>query len=187
MSIGNSELLLRRRCSPACLWLLLALSFLGVGTLRAQTEEGIKAAFIYNFAKFVEWPASAFGTPSAPVTIGFVGGGALADIFEQNSKGKNANGRDLLVKRLSDAAGTDQCQIVYVADAGQLGAVSAALKGKPVLMVGEPETLLETGGAVRFVKDGTKVVFDLNLASAAAVGLKVDPKIQKAARTVRGG
>jgi len=159
----------------------------GAHLLQAQTEEGIKAAFIYNFSKFIEWPATAYASPSAPVTIGFVGGSALADLFEENSKGKNANGRDFVIKRLSGVAGAEECQIVYVAEAGQINAVLGALKGKPTLVVGEAENLLDSGGAIRFIKEGAKVVFDLNLATATAAGLKVDPKLQKAARTVKGG
>lgn len=187
MNTGNNKSVLRPwRCAG---WLLVIAGFWSASTcaIQAQTEEGIKAAFIYNFAKFVEWPATAFATPTAPVTIGFIGGSALADVFEENAKGKNANGRDFVIKRLTNASGAEQCQIVYVADASQLGALSGALKGKPVLLVGEPENILESGGAIRFIKEGAKVVFDLNLASAGAAGLKVDPKIQKAARTVKGG
>ena len=159
----------------------------GAYALQAQTEEGIKAAFIYNFSKFIEWPAAAYASPSAPVTIGFIGGNTLADVFEENSKGKNANGRDFVIKRLSGVAGAEECQIVYVADGGQISAVLGALKGKPTLVVGEAENLLDAGGSIRFIKEGAKVVFDLNLANTTAAALKVDPKLQKAARTVKGG
>ena len=187
MNTGNTKSALGLwRCAG---WWLLFAGVWSASTcaLQAQTEEGIKAAFIYNFAKFIEWPAAPFASPTAPVTVGFVGGSALADSFEQNTKGKNANGRDFVIKRLSGASGAEQCQIVYVADASQVGALTDALKGKPVLLIGEPEAILESGGAIRFIKEGAKVVFDLNLASVGTAGLKVDAKIQKAARTVKGG
>lgn len=154
--------------------------------LQAQTEDGIKAAFVYNFAKFTEWPAGAFADGSAPIIVGFVGAASLADIFEKNVVGKNANGRDFVIKKLSDAAGVEKCQIVYVTSSSQVGAVVAALKSKPVLIVGEGEEILSTGGSIRLFKDGTKIAFDLNLTAIAAVGLKVDPKLQKTAHSVKG-
>jgi hypothetical protein len=164
--------------------------FLGLGLSDravAQSEEGMKAAFLYNFAKFTEWPSGAFASPSAPINVGFIGAGSLADTFEQNTKGKNANGRDFVIKKLGGAAGAEECQIVYVANAGQVGAVTSALKGKPVLIVGDPASLLDSGGMVRFASDGTKVVFDLNLASVNGAGLKLDPKLSKIARNIKGG
>jgi hypothetical protein len=164
--------------------------FLGLGVsnrVMAQSESGIKAAFLYNFAKFTEWPAGAFASPAAPINVGFIGAGALAETFEQNTRGKNANGRDFVVKKLNGAAGAEDCQIVYVAEAGQVGAVTAALKGKPVLIVGEPSSLLDHGGMIRFVADGAKIVFDVNLTSVNGAGLKLDPKLSKIARNIKGG
>jgi len=187
MNTGNNKSVLRGWGRVAGLWLIAAGWSVSTCSMQAQTEDGVKAAFIYNFAKFVEWPAAAFASPASPLTVGFIGGGGLADSFEQNSKGKNANGRDFVVKRLSGVAEVEQCQMIYIADAAQVDAVTAALKGKAVLIVGDPENLLDSGGAIRFIKEGAKVVFDLNLTAAAQAGLKVDPKIQKAARTVRGG
>lgn len=72
----------------AALWLLSGSHVL------AQSADEVAAAFIYNFSRFVEWPARTFSDGSAPVTVGFVGKTAMADIFEQNVKGKNANGRE---------------------------------------------------------------------------------------------
>lgn len=170
--------------------LLLALGLIWFGwpdRAAAQSEEGVKAAFLYNFAKFAEWPASAFASASTPITVGFVGGTELADTFDQNVKGKNVNGRDFVVKKLSGAAGVEQCQIVYVAEAGQVSAVTAALKGKATLIIGETDNLLTSGGMIRFAKAGAKIVFDLDLATTTAAGLKVDAKLQKVARTVKGG
>lgn len=169
-----------------CAALLLACLFGGMHA-QAQSEDGVKCAFLFNFAKFTEWPATAFKSPSAPVAIGFVGGGALAQTFEQAVRGKNANGRDFVVTQVTSASSAGDCQMIYVADAGQAAAVLAAIKGKPVLAIGDVDNLLETGGMIRFVRDGAKIVFDLNLEAAAAAGLKLDAKLGKIARTVKGG
>lgn len=153
----------------------------------AQSEDGVKAAFLYNFAKFTEWPAAAFADASAKISIGFVGGGALADTFSQAITGKNANGREFDVKKLGGAAEAGSCHIVFVSDASQAGAVVSATKGKPVLTVGEGEGFTGAGGMIGFVKDGAKVVFELNLEPAGAAGLKVDAKLKSVAKSVKGG
>jgi hypothetical protein len=150
----------------------------------AQNEDAVKAAFVYNFAKFVEWPASAFSDANAPIVVAFVGAGSLADTFEQNVKGKNVNGREFSVKRLPAAAGAEAAQIVVVGDAGQSSPVLGAVKGKPVLTIGDIDSF---SGAIRFVKDGAKMGFELDLDAAKGAGLKVDPKLQKVAKNVKGG
>ncbi len=166
-------------------WLAVALLGLAAAAKAlAQNEDAVKAAFVYNFAKFVEWPAAAFSDASAPITVAFVGAGSLADTFEQNVKGKNANGREFSIKRLPAAAGAEAAQIVVVGDAGQSGAVLGAVKGKPVLTIGDLDGF---NGAIRFVKDGAKIGFELDLDAAKGAGLKVDPKLQKVAKSVKGG
>jgi hypothetical protein len=167
--------------------LVAALLLGGAEKALAQSEDGIKAAFLYNFAKFTEWPASAFAGDSAPVTVGFVGADSLADKFEQNVAGKNANGRDFSVKRLTGAAGVESCQIVYVGDAGQTAAVIAAAKGKPVLTIGSDDGFLSGGGMINFMKDGGKVGFDMDLTGVNAAGLKIDSKLRQVAHNVKGG
>jgi hypothetical protein len=149
----------------------------------AQSEDAVKAAFLYNFAKFVEWPATAFPDGNAPIIVAFIGGGSLADTFEQNVKGKNANGREFSIKKLSAAGGESGAQILVIADGSQAAAAISATKGKPVLTVADADGV---EGAIHFVKDGPKMGFDLDLDAAKASALKVDPKLQKVAKSVKG-
>jgi hypothetical protein len=175
------------RCWTGLL-LLTGLVFLaGATPARAQSEEGIKAAFIYNFAKFTEWPATAFADASAPITVGFVGADSLADLFEKNVVGKNANGRDFAVKRFSSATGTENCQIVFVGDAGQAAAIMGAIQGKTVLTLGDSDSFAAAGGMVKFVKDGAKISFDLDFNAINGAHLKLDPKLRQIARSAKGG
>lgn len=169
--------------------LLLAGVFLAAASrpALAQSEEGIKAAFLYNFAKFTTWPDGAFAGGSAPVTVGFVGADALADKFEQVVTGRNANGRDFAIKKLAGGAGAENCQMVYVGDATQAAAVLGATKGKPVLTLGGSDSFVSAGGMVNFVMEGGKVSFDLDLNAVNANGLKVDAKLRQVARNVKGG
>ncbi|HTI69696.1 MAG TPA: YfiR family protein [Candidatus Limnocylindria bacterium] len=163
-------------------------AFLAAATLAsqafAQSEDTVKAAFLFNFAKLVEWPANAFQDGNAPIVVAFVGGESLADTFEQNVKGKNANGREFSIKKLTASAGAEGAQIVVIADGAQATAVTSAAKGKPVLTVASADGV---EGAIRFVKDGPKMGFDLDLDVAKASALKIDPKLQKVAKSVKGG
>jgi hypothetical protein len=124
---------------------------------------------------------------SAPITVGFIGADALADLFEANVTGKNANGHDLAVKRLTSPAGAETCQIVFVGDASQAAAVIAALKGKPVLTVGYSDGFANAGGMVNFIKNGAKMSFDLDLTEITAAGMALDAKLRGLARNVKGG
>lgn len=163
----------------------LAVLLLSAGLrVMAQSEEGVKAAFIYNFAKFTVWPASAFADASTKLAVGFVGASSLADTFEKNVAGKDANGRQFAIKKLDAGAGAEACHIVVIGDDAKAASVVDALKGKPILTVGEGEGF---GGVVGFVKEGAKVLFNLNLEPAKASGLTLDSKLQKVAKSVKGG
>lgn len=151
----------------------------------AQTQDDVTVAFLYNFARFVEWPAGAFANGDAPFTIGFVGRPALADRFSQAVQGKNVSGRDFAVRKLDDATGAAACQIVFVADAVQASAIITAVKGKPVLCVGEGEPFLAAGGMIAFSREGARLVFDVNPRAIAAATLSPGDKIIKAARSVK--
>ena len=165
----------------AACWLAIA------GRAVAQSADEVGAAFLFNFSKFVEWPANTFADAGAPITIGFVGKASLAETFEKNAKGKNANGRELVVKRLDAGAGAESCQIVFIGEASQVAAVLGAVKGKPVLTVGEGEAYLSAGGMIALSRDGSRLVIDVNGGILKASGLKPDPKLEKAARSVKPG
>ncbi len=153
----------------------------------AQSQEDVTVAFLYNFARFVEWPASTFSSNNAPFTIGFVGRPALAQRFTQAVQGKSVSGRELAVRKFDDAAAVTDCQIVFVGDAGAIAAVLSAAKGKPILCVGEGENFIGLGGMIAFSREGARLVFDVNPAAISAAGLKPGEKLTKAARTVKGG
>jgi YfiR/HmsC-like len=153
----------------------------------AQSQDDVTVAFLYNFARFVEWPSGAFANGDAPFTIGFVGRPALADRFSQAVQGKNIGGREFAVRKLDDATGAAACQIVFVGDAPQASAIIAAVKGKPVLCVGEGESFLATGGMIAFSREGARLVFDVNPGAITAATLSPGEKLTKAARSVKNG
>ena len=185
---SNSDILIYSFRRRATLILLAAVfAIIAIAPVFGQSADGVKAAFIYNFAKFTDWPAGAFASDGAPVTVGFIGADTLAEGFEKNVTGKNANGRDFAIKKLSSAADAATCQIVFVGDDSQASAVVNSTKGKPVLTVGGSDGFAGAGGMINFVDNGGKVGFDLNMTAINASGLKLNAKLQQVARNVKGG
>ncbi len=176
------------RCAPFKLLLTLVLC-LAAGHVRglAQTQDDVTVAFLYNFARFVEWPPASFASADAPFTIGFVGRPALAEKLARAVQGKNAGGREFNIRSLDGASAATSCQMVFVGDASQASAVLAAVKGKPVLCVGEGEAFLAAGGMIAFDREGARLVFDVNRGAIAAATLSPSEKLTKAARSVKGG
>jgi hypothetical protein len=169
--------------------LLTLVVFLSAGKVSglAQTQDDVTVAFLYNFARFVEWPPASFANGDAPFTIGFVGRPALIEKFSRAVQGKNVGGREFNVRSLDDASAATSCQMVFIGDAGQTPAVLAAIKGKPVLCVGEGDLFIAAGGMIAFGREGARLVFDVNPKAIAAASLSPGEKLTKAARSVKGG
>jgi hypothetical protein len=145
---------------------------------RAQSEATVKAAYLLNFAKLVEWPAAAFAGGDSLI-IGVVGRDAVGD--ELARANASANGRRIEVRRIS-AGEAAQCHLVF-APAGS-ESVIGAVAGKPVLTVGDGEGFARRGGALGFVKEGGTVKFEANPKAAARNGLTVSSKLLRVARGV---
>jgi hypothetical protein len=150
----------------------------------AQSEDALKSAFIFNFAKFTTWPSSAFAGGSAPLVVGIVGAPALADTLGKSVVGKNINGHAVEVKAV-DAAGASGAFHVLVVAGGQGKAVAAKVKGKPVLLVGQDAGFIEAGGMINLIVEGGKVSFEISPAAGQAASLEFDPKLKSLAKTVK--
>ena len=164
--------------------MLFALALLlGGGGARAESEASVKAAYLFNFAKFVEWPASAFSGGKAPLVIGIVGRDGVGDELLRVGNGVSANGHPIEVRRISAGEARD-CHLVFIPESEHGDAVIAAAQGSPVLVVGEGENFVRRGGALGFVKDGGSVKFEANPKAAARNGLTVSAKLLRSARAV---
>jgi YfiR/HmsC-like len=147
-------------------------------------EYQVKAAFLLNFTKFVEWPQTE-SSSSQPFSICLVGDDPFQGALERTVEGETVNGRKLSVQRLSSAqAIPPTCQIVF-AGAQEKG-FSRALTtlGSGILTVGEGDHFLKEGGMIAFVLENRRVRFDVNQHAAVAAGLKVSSKLLNVARSV---
>ena len=163
------------------LGLNLILLLLAGGHARAQapTEYQIKAAFLFNFAKFVQWPERAFAQASSPMVIGVLGDNPFHDDLARTVRDKAVDEHPLVVREFRSPAEATNCHILFIctSEKERLPGILGALKGTSVLTVGEMERFTELGGMINFVLQGTKTRFQINNEAAARAGLKISSKL----------
>jgi hypothetical protein len=180
---------LKRHAAGAAGALLLAAAFAlaAPGSLRGEgpSEYEVKAAFLYNFTKFVEWPPSAFAEGNAPLRLCVLG----EDPFGRSLNaavgvGEEVEGHRLTVVSTATLAHAAGCQILFVSrsERERLPQILAPLKSSPVLTVGDTKGFLDQGGIVNFILEGSKVHFEINPAAAEQAGLKISSKLLRLAR-----
>jgi len=149
------------------------------------TEYQIKAAFLYNFAKFVEWP-DAFADPHAPIVLGIVGEDPFGSVLDKIVLGKTVNDRGLVIKRLKEGPDLRNCHILFVSSSERkhMPQILESLQGSSVLTVGETDRFAQSGGVINFILEENKVRFEINSETAARAGLKISSKLLALARIV---
>lgn len=166
-------------------WLLSGASMQAQTPISAQ-EYQIKAAFLYNFAKFVEWP-EAMADPGKPLVIVVFGKDPFGPILEHTVWGKRINDRPLVVRRTTRPEEVVPCHILFVgsAEKDRLAEILKLVRNSGVLTVSEVENFLELGGAVKFVTEENKVRFAINIKAARRSGLSISSRLLSLAKVVR--
>lgn len=154
---------------------------------QAAAEYDVKAAFLYNFAKFVEWPPDAFDSPGSPMTLCIVGKDPFGDVLDTLVRGETLQGRPLIVHRTRDLLEVRDCHVVFLSRTEQArqDEVLATVRGAGILTVGEGDSFLREGGIIRFVLEANRVRFEVNLDAAERNGLKLSSKLLRLARSVQ--
>jgi len=169
---------------------IVAAVLVGCLTLRAEPdpslEHRVKAAFLYNFAKFVEWPTNAFTRVDSPFVIAVLGDESLTQVLEQTVKGKSIGNRAIQTRRITDTTRIGPCQILFVARSNtqQSEQIVDALGSANVLLVGESPGFLAAGGAISFTIREGKVRFEVDTVASERAGLKISSKLLRLAASV---
>jgi hypothetical protein len=142
------------------------------------SESQVKAAFLYNFAKFVKWPEASFPATNTPITIGILGDNPFGTDLEIAVRNRTISGHPVVIKQVS-MADLKQCHVVFISRTpkGNLADTLAAFKGATVLTVSDLDQFTEMGGMIHFVMDGNRVRFEINDAAARAAGLSISSKL----------
>jgi hypothetical protein len=174
---------------------LLALSHAGKPrAISAQTapsnEYAVKAAFLYHFAQFVDWPDGTFPQADSPLVYCTIGEDPFHGALEASLLGKKMDGHPFQVGHARQIGDDLQaCNVLFIGEKekGILPEVLANLKGRPVLLVGESDRFVQDGGMIGFCLEANKIRFEVNMESAEKAKLKISAKLLALAKNVIGG
>jgi len=180
------QVLLPRLTAGALAWALLA-----VPTLPAQnskpTEYQVKAAYLYNFGRFVEWPAKVRAAKDGPFTICVLGQDPFGPTLNAVLADETIAGKSVVTERIPKPEDAVKCQILFISSSEdiQLKQILEALDNTSVLTVSDMPQFSRRGGMVQFVLDGNRVRFEVNLVPTEHAGLTVSSELLKLAVSVR--
>lgn len=153
---------------------------------RAEASEaGVKAAFLYKFANYVEWPPAAFASPTAPLVIGVTGSEDVAKELERIVPGRAVNGHPVEVRRMKEGEGPAGVHVLFIGrDHPVMQGVLGAVQGQPILTVTDSPRGFDLGSVVNFVPAGDRLAFEVSLDSAEKSGLRISARMLAVARRV---
>jgi hypothetical protein len=156
--------------------------------LTAAGEYQIKAAFLVNFARFIEWPPEGTPADGTPFVIGLVGDDPFHSVLLETSYGESINGRPIAIRRLRWNERLDGCQILFIgsSEVQHLQEIIAALGASSVLTVGDFDSFARRGGMIELRTLANHVRFDVNKRIAASARLRISSKLLSLARVVIG-
>jgi hypothetical protein len=182
------------RRANGVLLLALALALLCAADLAAQQskpgEYQVKAVYLYNFGKFVQWPGRT-DTHAGEKTFAIcvLGRDPFGATLDEIIQGESVEGRSIVAKRLDRVENGEDCRILYISDSekDRLEKILDSLKAKPILTVSDLPNFSEQGGMIQFVLEGDKVRFEVNLGAVEKAKLSLSSQLLKVAVAVRPG
>jgi hypothetical protein len=186
-SFCRSSIVSRRACCAVALCgVLLLVRPTALSSQTANTDD-VKAAFLFNFAKFVEWPSEAT-SGGAPLNLGVLGNDAVNDALRTMTRDKTVAGRAVTVRRATASEDLAAFNMLFVgqSEKARVGDVLKRLDGTTVLTVSDADRFCEQGGIIGLVVEDNHVRFDVSLDAAERSRLKVSSKLLNLARRVLG-
>jgi hypothetical protein len=153
---------------------------------QSVSEDQLKAVYMFNFAKFVDWPAETLRTADAPMNFCVLGRSPASDELDVSIRGKAVNAHIIAVRHLRGPEEIKDCHLVFLAaSAGKQNLkLLQAARGLPVLLVSESPGFAKAGGAIDFLIEDGKVIFEVNQNAAETAHLKISSKLLALARIV---
>lgn len=155
----------------------------------AASERSIKAAFLFKFLAYVEWPALAFSAPEAPIVIGVLGADDIAAELSQITASRSANGRPVVVRRLREGESFAGLHVLYIgrSEAARVPGLVRAAQQRSILTVGDVPGGMDHGIVITFVVVDGRVRFEIAIDAAEKSGLKLSSRLLSIAQNVRSG
>ncbi|HYS77782.1 MAG TPA: YfiR family protein [Candidatus Dormibacteraeota bacterium] len=152
----------------------------------ALSEYQIKAAYLYYFSTFVDWPPEAFSRGREPLVVGVLGVDPFGAILDDTLRGKAVNDRPLIVRRFQNIKDARDSHVLFISSSerDRLPSILKALEGAAVLTVGDIDRFAPRGGQIAFRMEDKKVRFDINVAAVERARLKISAQLMKLGRIV---
>jgi len=154
----------------------------------ALSEYPGKAAYLYYFTTFVDWPSETFARTGETLVIGVLGEDPFGAALDETLRGKSVNNRRIVVRRFVTPRDARDSHILFISasERDRLATILKGLDGAPVLTVGDLDGFATRGGAIAFRMEDKRVRFDINAAAVERSGLKVSAQLMKLGRIVDG-
>jgi hypothetical protein len=169
---------------------VLLVLFTGANQAPAQdnppSEYQLKAAFLYSFARFIDWPSNSFASPQSPFAICILGLDPFGPAIDDTLRGKTIGEHPVVVQRAKEPAEVRHCQIIFVSSSEkrQLPEILAALQGTGALIVGESDRFADSGGTIQLMLEKNHVRFAINTDAAESAGLRISSRLLVLAKVV---
>jgi YfiR/HmsC-like len=162
------------------------LVLLAPSLVRAETADQVKAAFLFNFARYVEWPPSAFASDKQPIRLCVLGQAELEGVVSRIVSGRSVRGRPVEVAGVADLAATAGCHLLFLgAGAGVSGSVVAqSLGAEAIFTISDEPGFAAGGGIANFILVDQKIRFEINPGSAKRAGLRISSSLLRLAKLV---
>jgi len=159
------------------------------GDASDSSEYLIKAGFIYNFAKFVEWPPTSFPQSDAPIVIGILGTDPFGSVLDRIVADKKIGSRGFVVRRYKwskDLKDLRECQILFVSSSekAHTDEILEFVKWLPILTIGETPGFAERGGVIRFTVEDNRVRFEVSVDAAHNANLNISSRLLTLAKII---
>lgn len=178
----------KRAQVTSCIFIICLFIFsLAAPAQDAPREYQIKAAFLYNFAQFTEWPKDAFAGTNDPIVIGVLGTNPFGTFLDQTVKGEIIRGRPLIIEHYKSVEEIKTCHILYIGHSEwrRLEQVVRRLKGKPILTVSDSPNAADEGVDIGFVTEHNRIKLQINLEAIKSTALVVSSKLLRLAQIVK--
>ena len=168
----------RLRCLALLIVTFIGLIFNGLAQDKPSEYE-VKAAFLFNFAKFVEWPPDAFADTNSPLTIGILGENVFGNSLGKIINDRKVNNRSFLFRSFDSVTDATNCQILFISSSkkADFAKIIGALHNASILTVGETDGFLNSGGMINFLFEGNNVRFQISDQAAKKARLKISSKL----------
>lgn len=177
---------------PRIWWTLLLAGLFGgllPGQAFAQSEDQVKAAFLFNFARYVEWPAAVFASEKAPIRLCLITEAAFQQVVTATVSGRSVGERPVAVETVGGLEAAAGCHLLFLdaGDAWPASLVSEQLGARAVFTISDEPRFAAEGGIANFILVDSKIRFEINPTAARRAGLKISSSLLRLAKLVGEG